>query len=482
MIEQAFEAALQYHRRGRLDLAEPIYRAILNDNPRHAGAHHMLGMALRAMGRLDEAASAYQRAIKSDAARAESHFNLGNVLVALGRHPEAIAPFRRAFELSPKDAEAAASIAAAYRETGEHELALQFFRNAVDLAPEKAELHNDYANMLSQRGDFDGALRSLRQGLQRAPGDPDIHHNLGRQLLARGEFAEGWREYRWRSRCKWFQAYGKEAGLAGPWSDALRGRPVVLHGEQGLGDQLFFLRFAPRLKALGAGPLAVNGNPRLNAMLARTRMFSQLSGEAPAGAVQLLCGDLPWLTGMARAGDIPAPLPLAATESALAAMRAVLADAGPPPYLGVTWRAGTRGRTTLYKEIEPEPLAAVLRAARGTVVLLQREGRAGDQERFRAALGRPAPDLSGESEDLERLLALLALLDDYVGVSSTNMHLRAGLGRAARVLVPMPPDWRWMSGGEASPWFPGVAIYRQEAGGSWSAALQRLARAVEGGS
>jgi tetratricopeptide (TPR) repeat protein len=475
VIEQAFEAAQEYHRRGRLDLAEPIYRAILNDNPRHAGANHMLGMALRAMGKLDEAANAYMRAIKWDDTRAESYFNLGNVLVALGRHRGAIGPFRKAFELSPKDAEAAASVAAAYRETGEYELALQFFRSAVDLAPAKAELHNDYANMLAQCGNFDGALRSLRQAIVHAPNDADIHHNLGRQLLAWGEYAEGWKEYRWRARCKWFQSYGKETNVAGPWSDALRGRPVVLHGEQGLGDQLFFLRFAPKLKALGAGPLAVNGNPRLNAMLARARLFSQLTGEAPAGAVELLCGDLPWFVGMTRAEDIPAPLPLAATEPALVAIRAVLAKAGPPPYFGVTWRAGVRGRTTLYKEIEPEPLAAVLRAAKGTVVLLQREGRADDQERFRAALGRPAPDLSAESEDLERLLALLSLLDDYVGVSSTNMHLRAGLGRAARVLVPMPPDWRWMAGGDASPWFPGFSIYRQDAGGSWGAALARLA-------
>jgi tetratricopeptide (TPR) repeat protein len=475
VIEQAFEAAQEYHRRGRLDLAEPIYRAILNDNPRHPGANHMLGMALRALGKLDEAASAYQRAIKADAKRAETHFNLGNVLVALGRHGEAIPPFLKVLELSPEDAEATASVAAAFRETGEHKRALQYFGRAVELAPTRAELHNDYANMLLLAGNADGARRSLRQALEHAAADPDIHHNLARQLLAWGEFAEGWDEYRWRARCKWYQAYGREAGVTGPWSEALRGRPVVLHGEQGLGDQLFFLRFAPKLKALGAGPLAVNCNPRLNAMLARTRMFSQLTGEAPAGAIDLLCGDLPWITGMARAEDVPAPLPLTATAPALEAMRAVLAKAGPPPYLGVTWRAGVRGRTSLYKEIEPEPLAAVLRAAKGTVVLLQREGRADDQERFRAALGRPAPDLGGESEDLERLLALLALLDDYVGVSSTNMHLRAGLGRAARVLVPLPPDWRWMVGGDASPWFPAFTIYRQDAGGSWSAALARLA-------
>lgn len=46
------------------------------------------------------------------------------------------------------------------------------------------------------------------------------------------------------------------------------------------------------------------------------------------------------------------------------------------------------------------------------------------------------------NEDREDLLALLALLDDYVGVSNTNMHLLGSLGKTARVLVPNPPDWK----------------------------------------
>jgi len=57
-------------------------------------------------------------------------------------------------------------------------------------------------------------------------------------------------------------------------------------------------------------------------------------------------------------------------------------------------------------------------------------------------------------------------------VSNTNMHLRAALGRTARVLVPLPPEGRWGSSGEVSPWFPGFAVYRDTAG--WDAALERL--------
>jgi hypothetical protein len=78
------------------------------------------------------------------------------------------------------------------------------------------------------------------------------------------------------------------------------------------------------------------------------------------------------------------------------------------------------------------------------------------------------------NENLEDMVALLAELDEYVGVSNTNMHLMAGLGKTARVLVANPPEWRWMGAGDASPWFPGFRLYRQNQDGAWDGALDRL--------
>jgi hypothetical protein len=68
-----------------------------------------------------------------------------------------------------------------------------------------------------------------------------------------------------------------------------------------------------------------------------------------------------------------------------------------------------------------------------------------------------------------------------VGVSSTLVHMRAGLGGAARVVVPFPYEWRWMESGEATPWFARASVYRQDAGGEWNAALARLARDLGAG-
>ncbi len=69
------------------------------------------------------------------------------------------------------------------------------------------------------------------------------------------------------------------------------------------------------------------------------------------------------------------------------------------------------------------------------------------------------------------MLALLALVDEYVGVSNANTHLRAGLGGSMQVLVPHPPEWRWGVAAEA--WFPTMRAYRQPAGG-WAPVLKAL--------
>jgi hypothetical protein len=153
----------------------------------------------------------------------------------------------------------------------------------------------------------------------------------------------------------------------------------------------------------------------------------------------------------------------------------------------VTWRGGTNqehkaefagGPEALYKEIAIESLAAALREWRGTVLVLQRLPLPGEVEIFSKALGRRAHDFSALNEDLEDIAAVLSLIDEYVGVSNTNMHLRAGLGKAARVLVPFPPEFRWMHTGERSPWFPGFMVYRQPAARDWTATLAKLNRDI----
>jgi hypothetical protein len=126
------------------------------------------------------------------------------------------------------------------------------------------------------------------------------------------------------------------------------------------------------------------------------------------------------------------------------------------------------------KSVEPGLLGSALRGWPGTVIVLQRNTNPEDTAAFAAALQGSLGDLSALGDDLPALLGVLSLLDEYVCVSNTNVHLLAGIEGTARVLVPYPGEWRWMRREGPSPWFPDFPVYRQPQSRDWSVPLSTL--------
>jgi hypothetical protein len=192
-------------------------------------------------------------------------------------------------------------------------------------------------------------------------------------------------------------------------------------------------------------------------------------------AIPLLVADLP-AAAAGHGPPCPGSLRIPPAGEKISAWERELEAAGPRPWIGITWRAGTPRdvlANRLFKAVAPQDLAAALRPLGGTVFAVQRAPKAGEIEGASRALGRPVHDLARINDDLDDALATMALLDRYVGVSNTNMHLRAAAGATADVLVPFPPEWRWGLEGE-SPWFTGFRVHRQTRDEGWNEVLARL--------
>jgi len=469
------QRALLAHSQGRVDEAERGYREVLARVPGHALATHYLGLAAWQRGDHAEAERLMRAALERDATVPDFHNNLGLLLRDTGRVTEAIAAFRRTLEVDPRWLDAYANLGLA----------------------------------LEAAGRFDEAIGAYRTALAARPRHAVARQNLARTLIASGAYAEGWDEYRWRLAAQGLSATGPDASAA-PLPASLDGRRFVLHAEQGLGDEIFFLRFAPELARRGAR-LAYRGDGRLGAMLERTGCFAlgTAAGEIPApGLEPLMIGDLPWLTRAHDGARFPDALALTPLPAHTAAARAELERAGPPPWVALTWRGGVASAgpaRTQVKEIAPERLGAALAGTRATWIGIQRRPRAGEHAKLAHGLGAAVHDASAANDDLERMLAILALCDAYVTVSNANVHLRAGVAcpgslqagacpgslqagacpgslRAGagpmHVLVPHPPEWRWGLASGASAWFRRATVHRQTAAGDWDAALASLAAAL----
>ena len=496
----------------KTDEAADHYRQALAIRPDYVEAYCNLGMVLEQQKRYEQAAEHYRQAARIDPARAELHYNLGNTLKAMDQYADAEACYRRALELRPDQVDAHNNLGNVLADQGRFEEAIACYRRALELRPDQVDAHNNLGNVLADQGRFEEAIAYLKQAAISYPNQPDIHYNLGSllrdcdqvtdaiahydramarrpdfveahwnralALLLVGDFRRAWPDYEW----KW-KHDGKVRPIPPtPWDGSnLEGRAVFLHAEQGLGDELFFLRFAAELKRRGVGTITYRPGKKIASLLSRTTLIDRLAaadGLPAPSDMAFSVGDLPRLLGMERIEQIPPPLPLTPLPGQLETLRVRLAELGPPPYVGVTWRAGTKAentrRRTLYKECPTQSLAQALKPLRCTALILQRHPAPGEIGVFAEALGRPVHDLSELNEDLEKMLALLALIDDYVGVSNTNMHLRTGVGKTAKVLVPAPPEWRWMAQGKESPWFPGFTVYRQGYDGNWEGAFDML--------
>lgn len=427
-----------------------------------------LGVALRQVGRAAEAVPALQRAIAIDPGYASAHNNLGAALAELGRHGEARDAFARACALRPDDAEAAINLGNSHVQLGALDAALEVYRATAARHPDTAAPWNAIALTLVQLDRDMEALPFLDRTIAIDAGFKDARFNRAMLQLRLGRSGAAWTDYRWRSRSP-----AKPPKIR--WPAMLAGRRIHLLGEQGIGDQLFFLRFAPHATARGAC-VTVACDPRIAGLSERAGIA--VAAKPPPGAEIAALGDLPWLLGCGDA-DVPPPLlvaPLPAQQARIAA----LLDGMPRPLIGVAWRAGAvMNGVDSTRLVPPGDLGAALRELPGTILSVQRDPQPAEQAEFAQALGRPALDMSAFNADIEAALALVAALDALTGVSSTNIHLRHGAGLGSDILIPAAMDWRWRVDADGTlPWYPGSRAYRQRPGADWAAPIAALAAAL----
>ncbi|WP_353860672.1 tetratricopeptide repeat protein [Azospirillum formosense] len=488
--------AIALHRSGRLDDAMTAYRAVLDLEPRHSDALHLLGLIQHQLGHHAEAEGHIAAALRIDPEFPTAWNHLGLVRQALDRPDQALVCFSRAIALRPDFPEAMTHMGLSLKSPDRLNEAKRWHRRSIHIAPTNPAAHTNLGYVCEIEGRFEAAAGHYRRALTLRPDSADTLNNLGtlakmadqpalcrhfldRALrvapglplaawnvgllaLADGDLATGWAGYERRFSARQLQRARRIALPA--WNgEPLRGRRLLVWPEQGLGDEILFASVFGELKD-GGGTVVLECDPRLVTLYARAFPWATVRAESvtpdgrerfdpPDCDLQIAAGSLPALR-RDRLERFPSrPSFLSADPQRAAFWRERVAALGPGLKVGISWRSQivTAHREGAYTRITD--WLPLLEVPGVRVVNLQYGDCAAELASIEPDGVRRVhrwDDLDLKN-DLEGVAALMAALDLVILPATAAGELAGALG------VPVwrlgGRDWTWMGSG-VRPWFP----------------------------
>lgn len=442
------------------------------------GAALGLGMRADALLRLRrpaEALTAADGALAAESSDPVLWDARASALLKLGRPQEAAAAGERALSLSqPADLTGRElALAAALATDNRFEAALTMLDRVLSREPDHRDALHDRSLALLRLGRIDEALATLESALAGAPGDAKLTFALGVTELYLGRWAAGWAHY--------------EARESPPVAASLPGRRwdsqdvavtdrILLTSEQGLGDTLQFLRYAPAVAAR-AKEVVLQVSPRVAGLLATTSARCRIVTDiAESGPVDLHAPlmSLPHLLG------VPEPVqmsrPYVASDRGRRQYwndRLTQADGTARRRIGLAWAGNPEHQDDRRRSLPLEHLRCHLAPLSDIqFVSLQLELRPNDHAAFSAWPGLLHPGT--DQRDMADTAALIEELDLVVSVDTSVAHLAGAMGCPLLLLLMVCPDWRWGPQGQDSVWYPSARLVRQADHGNWESAVTQV--------
>ena len=489
------------------DFAQALtaYEAALKLLPDETEVAHDLARLAQRLGYLEIAEKLLTKYLAANPGHVEATNNLACVLRDAQRYGDAVQVLRDMIAIEPGDAILWNTLGTVLSDQGDMRTALTFYEEALRLDPGLAKARYNRANARQPLGDQEGALEDLIAAHAGAePGYEQAMMTMARALLlmGMGRIAEGFDAYEARLDPAMPEALRVvvEAPRWRPAEMDIRGRRLLVVGEQGIADEMVFgACLADAIQAVGPeGRVYVAVDPRMVDMFQRTFPAAVVGAHRSARLEGRLTRICPFVDDLPDAERPDAWTPMG---SLLAVYRRSLADfpsgrgylkpdparvehwrrelaaLGPELKVGLHWKSlvldGSRARYFSgfdgWKPVLTTPGCRMINLQCGDTAqdLAQAEAEG-------LTIWTPPINLK---DDLEDLAALSQACDVVVGPGIAGINLAAATGAEAWI-IHAPDDWHLL-GGDRYAFYPQARTFPTGGFDGWPGAIQAVREALD---
>ncbi len=401
--------------------------------------------------------------------------NCAAILMDLNRPAEAIIYAQHALQLDSNPLVLMLYANALYQ-AGKYIEALGYFERIIAEEPAHYMAIGQRALCLTQVNRHEEALQAYQQALIYSNHqDAWVQYNYSLCLLAMGNLPLGFTHVEYRRRCSLREKNHVWIVPESASRDMLCGKSILIHSEEGLGDNIQFFRYVPLLVQLGAR-VYLEMQPSLIPLFQvwrHTIHFIAIGSPLPScdyHCPAMLLAKL-FKTEM---HTIPCSMPYVFPDiRALGTCQTTLKHSR-RKRIGIAWKGETLNPINQQHSLALRTLLT-LHPSNMDFICLQKDVDLEEKNELEQH------NIAYHGMELSTMIgtaALIACLDLVVTVDSSIAHLAAAMGKEVWVLLPFNADWRWFLKRDDSPWYPSVKLFRQETLGDWGTPLTRIKKAL----
>lgn len=333
------------------------------------------------------------------------------------------------------------------------------YKKSFDVAPDaprKAAAVMNLGGLYLTQGRWEESEAASRKALELKPGAWMALGNLGMACLAQKKWIEGWKGYEaivGSEQRKQVQ-YANEP----TWKGEKR-KTVVVHGEQGLGDEICFASMLPDL-IKDSKKVIFDCDHRLKGLFQRSFPQARVYGTRWAkegSGMKWAPEDCSFDSSITLGGlgrfyrtkdeDFTQRPYLKPDPDRVTMWKALFAKQG-KPVIGIAWTGGTPWTAAKFRKASLEEMAVLLGSKDAHYVSLQYKDASKEIEAFNEAHPRikvtqyPFGTLT---QDYDDTAAMVAALDCVVSVPTAVVHLAAAVGTPVIALQASVPCWKFAS-------------------------------------